>query len=150
MTDFLYLSIFVGLLVNLVSVELVGVILGGFFVPGYLALIITDPPQVLFFVIIAMVTVALVRLMSNFMIIYGRKMLVLSILIGYLLNMIVVYFRYPSMSMGYQETFSHIIPGLMAYWMQRQGVAETLMLALTGAVITRLVLVVITGGAVQL
>lgn len=150
MQDFLYLAIFVGLMVNLVVVDMTGVILGGFFVPGYLALQITDPVAVLQIVGGALVTVGIVRALGNFMILYGRKMMVVSILVGFLLSLCMAYFGRTAAGAGYKVDFGLIVPGLMAYWMQRQGILETLMLGLIGAVIVRLILVLITGGMVSL
>ncbi len=150
MEGILYLSIAIGLLINLLSVDLFGVLLGGFVVPGYLAVGITKPLYVGQVFVLAIVTVLIVKALSNIMIIYGRKMLVMSVLIGYLLNWMLY-----SLDLGFgrgpgTEYFGMIIPGLMAYWMQRQGVIITFALSVIGAIIIRLILVVITGGAVAL
>ncbi|MFH1878120.1 MAG: poly-gamma-glutamate biosynthesis protein PgsC/CapC, partial [Candidatus Omnitrophota bacterium] len=100
--------------------------------------------------IVALLTVGIVRILGNIMIIYGRKLLVLSVLIGYILNWAWYYFHFLGSNGLDKIEFGLIVPGLMAYWMQRQGVVETAALALTGAVLIRFILVVITGGAVTL
>jgi uncharacterized membrane protein len=44
------------------------------------------------------------------------------------------------------EAVGYIIPGLIAYWMERQGAVATLMAMLMAAVLVRLVLIVAVGG----
>jgi len=150
MQEMLYLSIAVGLLVNLVTVDIFGVILGGFIVPGYLALAITDPQYIIQVFLVAMATVFIVMMLGNIMIIYGRKMLVMSVLVGYLLNWLLHDLGIWQMAGPGGGHFGLIIPGLMAYWMQRQGIIITAALSVTGAVVIRLILVLVTGGTVSL
>jgi hypothetical protein len=40
----------------------------------------------------------------------------------------------------------YIIPGLVAIWLDRQGVVETLSAATTAAIVVRLLLILILGG----
>ena len=98
----------------------------------------------------ALLTVGIVRVMSNIMIIYGRKMMVVGILVGFLVSLSLAYFFNTPAFKGYEVDFGFIVPGLMAYWMQRQGVLETFMLSVVGAIIVRFILVIITGGLVAL
>jgi hypothetical protein len=44
------------------------------------------------------------------------------------------------------QSIGYIIPGLIAYWMSRQGVVETLCTMIMAAFIVRLALVVAHGG----
>jgi hypothetical protein len=44
------------------------------------------------------------------------------------------------------EAICYIIPGLIAYWMERQGAVATIMALLMAAVLVRLVLIVAVGG----
>jgi uncharacterized membrane protein SpoIIM required for sporulation len=44
------------------------------------------------------------------------------------------------------QSIGYIIPGLMAYWMLRQGIVETLCTMITAAFIVRVALVVAHGG----
>ncbi len=150
MQEILYLSIAIGLVLSLVSVEFFGVILGGFFVPGYLAMHITKPLYILHVYVIAMITVIVVRALSGYMIIYGRKMLVMSVLIGYLLNLTSGLLNLGWISGLDEMHFGIIIPGLLAYWMQRQGIIETMVLSITGTVMTRFILTIVVGGALSL
>jgi len=146
----LYLAVGVGLLINLLSVDFLGLILGGFVVPGYLALQVTKAGHMAYLFLVALATVVIVKTLSKFMIIYGRKLLVMSVLVGYLINWSVYTLTAAWGSEGQGIHFGLIIPGLLAYWMQRQGVFATAALSLTGAVVIRLLLVVVTGGVVPL
>jgi hypothetical protein len=48
---------------------------------------------------------------------------------------------------GALTAIGYIIPGLLAYWMSRQGVIRTLAAMLVAAVLVRLALIVMHGGA---
>jgi hypothetical protein len=41
-----------------------------------------------------------------------------------------------------------IVPGLIAYWMERQGAIETLSCMILGSVLTKFLLIICTGGKV--
>jgi hypothetical protein len=45
-------------------------------------------------------------------------------------------------------TVGYVIPGLIAYWMNRQGVIETISTMMVAAVLARLLVTVISGGVV--
>jgi hypothetical protein len=69
------------------------------------------------------------------------------ILIGYLVGMLV---RWTTGSFGSiggieLEVVGFIIPGLIAIWLDRQGIVETLAALLTASVVVRLILVVVVG-----
>jgi hypothetical protein len=44
------------------------------------------------------------------------------------------------------QSIGHIIPGLIANWIERQGIVPTLCIMLTTAAIVRLLLIILTGG----
>ena len=48
------------------------------------------------------------------------------------------------------QTIGLIIPGLIANWMERQGIVKTVSTMIVAAVIIRLILMIITGGEVFL
>jgi hypothetical protein len=76
-------------------------------------------------------------------------MLVLGVLIGYLLGYLTKIapdWRFGSTALNV-GVIGYVIPGLVAYWMVRQGVIETIATMAVAAVLTRLVITVISGGA---
>ena len=59
--------------------ETLGVTAGGVIVPGYIALHLHQPEQVLMTFIAAIIVIGIVKFLSNFMFIYGKRRLVLTL-----------------------------------------------------------------------
>ncbi|HEY6565035.1 MAG TPA: poly-gamma-glutamate biosynthesis protein PgsC, partial [Pirellulaceae bacterium] len=130
----------IGLVVSLLFSELFGLAAGGMVVPGYFALFINQPFVVLLSLTAALLTYFFVHLLAQFAIIYGRRRTVMMILVGYLMQ----YFLENVLAQQiYQlEAFAgveisvigYIIPGLVAIWMDRQGIIETLSTLISASV----------------
>lgn len=142
------LSIGLGLIISLLFSELLGVAAGGMIVPGYVALYLDRPLAVLITLAVAWMTWMTVKMMSTIMIIYGRRRTVITLLVGFLYG---AFFR----SIGYVETVTlvfdltligYLIPGLIAIWIEKQGLVETFATLITSSVIVRLLLILLTGG----
>lgn len=148
MEHLMTLSIGLGLIISLLFSELLGVAAGGMIVPGYVALYLDRPLAVLVTLAVAWMTWMTVRMMSTIMIIYGRRRTVITLLVGFLYG---AFFR----SIGYVETVSlvfdltligYLIPGLIAIWIEKQGLVETFATLITSSVMVRLLLILLTGG----
>ena len=147
MIELLPLSVGIGLAISLLFTEMFGIAAGGMIVPGYLALSLTRPLDVVLTVAAGFVTFAIVHTLSSFVIVYGRRRTVLMILIGYLVGMLVRWstgsFAMPG---GAQlDVIGFIIPGLIAIWLDRQGIIETLAALVTASVVVRLILILVVG-----
>ena len=147
MLDLLPLSIGVGLAISLLFTEMFGVAAGGMIVPGYLALSLTRPLDVVLTVGAGFITFAIVHVLSSFMLVFGRRRTVLMILVGYLIGMIL---RWSTGGMAHHDgaelqVIGFIIPGLIAIWLDRQGIIETLAALVTASVVVRLILVLVVG-----
>lgn len=153
--DPLTVSIGIGLAVSLLFSELFGLAAGGMVVPGYIALSLDEPLNVLMTLVAAMITYYIVYTLSNMIAIYGKRRTVLMVLIGFLVGVFMERFSLfqsapidPSdlslldESMDY-EVIGYIIPGLIAIWIDRQGLVETLGILLTASTVVRLVLILI-------
>ncbi|MBN1341922.1 MAG: poly-gamma-glutamate biosynthesis protein PgsC [Phycisphaerae bacterium] len=150
--DPLALAIGVGLVVSLLLSEVFGLAAGGMVVPGYIALYLTKPGDVVLTLAAGFLTFALVHAFSTVMIIYGRRRTVLMILVGYLINGAFTSFVGPYASAlggGDYSVIGYIIPGLIGIWLDRQGVLETFSALLTAAVVVRLILIVVLGTGLQ-
>lgn len=151
MLDLLSLSIAIGLAVSLLFSETLGRGSGGLVVPGYLALYLTRPFDVLLTVLAALATYAVVYWIAQRLIVYGRRRTVLMLLTGFLFGMGV---RAIS-GMAWQDThldvvvIGYIIPGLLAIWFDRQGLFDTLTTMLTASAVVRLALIVVAATQVQ-
>lgn len=142
MSEVLAFSIGLGLVIGLMFTEFFGIASGGLVVPGYIALFLTRPLQIVVTVGIAFAAFSIVKVLSMFLIVYGRRRTALMILIGYLLGMLVNehYMEFTGITEPV-KVIGFIIPGLIAVWMERQGVFQTIASMITVAIIVRLVLI---------
>ncbi len=140
----------IGMFLSLILTETIGLAAGGIVVPGYIALVLHDPVQVIATVLAGMITFLIVKLLSKYIIIYGRRLLIISILVGYL----IAYFTRVSpvlnlnaFSMNIQ-TVGYVIPGLIAYWIARQGIIPTLSAMVIVSSLVRLIIIIVHNGVV--
>jgi len=143
--ELLPLSIGLGLAVSILFSETFGIAAGGMIVPGYLALNLGNPYNMLLTMLASLVTFWVVRGVSMFVIVYGRRRTVLMILCGYIAGQTISWLAPIGPDGSTIQVIGYIIPGLIAIWLDRQGVIETLASAGTAAVIVRLILVLVVG-----
>jgi poly-gamma-glutamate biosynthesis protein PgsC/CapC len=142
-------SIGVGLVVSLLFTECFGLAAGGMIVPGYLALSLDRPADIGLTLAAALATYLVVALISKTAIVYGRRRTVLTILFGFLVGSLVravplaaASWTGPTGLGGFDASVvGFIIPGLIALWMERQGIVPTCSIVLTSAVVVRLTLI---------
>lgn len=147
MMELLPLSVGIGLAVGLLFTELFGLAAGGMIVPGYVALYLTRPVEVLLTIGAGFLTFAIVHALSSVLIIYGRRRTVLTIMLGYLIGMLIRWTTRditPLISNDYMA-IGFIIPGLIAIWLDRQGIFATICSLVTASVVVRLILVIFLG-----
>jgi poly-gamma-glutamate biosynthesis protein PgsC/CapC len=148
----LFQAIGLGLVVSLFFTEILGLAAGGLVVPGYIALYLNQPLRIAATVLAALVTFGAVKLLGRVMLLYGRRTMVFCVLAGFLFGYLTRYLLVfnDTMALGVDarvlQSIGYIIPGLMAYWMLRQGIVETLCTMITAAFIVRVALVVAHGG----
>ncbi len=148
MLDQLSLSVGLGLAVSVLFSETFGIAAGGMIVPGYLALHLDRPMTLILTAVASLVTFGIVRGISLFTIIYGRRRTVLMILTGFIVGGVVTQLSPDVVGGESAEVIGYIIPGLIAIWLERQGVLETLASATTAAILVRLVLILLGGAGV--
>lgn len=147
MVDLLTLSVGIGLAVSLLFSEMFALAAGGMIVPGYLALSLTRPMDLLLTVGAGFLTFAVVHGLSSFMIVYGRRRTVLMILVGYLVGTFLrtTIGTVPGPGGEEMTVIGYIIPGLIGIWLDRQGVVETIAAMVTASVVVRLILIALIG-----
>ncbi|MHC2068479.1 poly-gamma-glutamate biosynthesis protein PgsC [Bremerella sp. T1] len=162
MTGIITVAIGVGLAVSLVFSELFGLAAGGMVVPGYFALFLDQPVNISMTVVAALLTFFLVHLLSNIVIVYGKRRTVLMILIGFLVRSLFdalpVWALTPLQALQAQpmettepvQVIGYIIPGLIAIWLDRQGVVETLSALFIASTAIRLILILAFGTELHL
>ncbi len=153
--DQLIEAIALGLVVSLAFTETLGLATGGMIVPGYVALALAQPPAaagktITVTLVVALATYGVVRILSRYMLIYGRRRTVIIILVAFSLGALA-----RSMPITIDDKTSialvpigFIVPGLIADWMERQGLVQTISSLIMASVIVRLLLIALGGGAV--
>ena len=142
------IAVGLGIVISLFLTETLGIMAGGVIVPGDIALYLNDPMRVIGTFMVSLLAYGIVKLLSNFIFIYGKRRLVLSLLLGFLLGYLSkIYF------LGQEDiniaVIGNIIPGLIASWMDRQGVLRTISVILMTATTVQLILIIITRGKIH-
>jgi poly-gamma-glutamate biosynthesis protein PgsC/CapC len=173
--NLLALAIGIGLLLTLLVTEAFGIAAGGLVVPGYMALKLMQPINFVLTILVALATFAIIRVLSSFTVIYGRRMTGITILTAYVIGALlelaigggVAFQLAPAgaeLVQGDSATDSlnqqlgapvfvelgvigYIIPGLIALWFNRQGIMQTLSALIITSVLVRLTLIVLAPDA---
>ena len=143
-------AIGLGLVISLIFSETLGLAAGGMVVPGYLALMIHEPTRILGTMLVSLLTYGALRLISRYVLVFGRRRIVLAVLVGFTFGALsrdLLAFKYHGLPVDLR-TIGFVIPGLIANWMDRQGVLSTLCIMTTTAVLVRLLLMILNGGNV--
>ena len=151
MMDIVISAVGLGLVINFIFGEFFGLAAGGMVVPGYVALFLDTPLDLLLTLVVSLMAFLSIRFLSNFMFIYSRRMFMFSILFGFLFGWFAKHFIVDQISPNLNlemQSIGMIIPGLIAYWMSKQGILETISMLIIASVSIRLILILITGGDV--
>ena len=136
----------IGMVLSLFLTETLGVTAGGIIVPGYIAMNLESPDRLIITFGISILTFLIIKLLSKFIMVYGKRRLVLALLIGFLLGYLSRSENIITAGLGTTDfmVIGNIIPGLIANWMDRQGVLRTISTVLITAGITKLCIMTIS------
>ncbi len=142
------IAIGLGVLMSLFFLETFGAAAGGIVVAGYVAMYLHQPITILATLAISLVVYLIVKLLGQFMFIYGRRRMVVTVLLGFIIGWATRYYGlFADISADYTvNVIGFIIPGLIANAMEKQGILRTIAIMTLAAVIVRLLLVLIFGG----
>ena len=123
----LYSTIALSVIFSFLTTELTGILTGGMISAGYLCYWIGEPLRILSTLLMSILIALLLRLSRHFLIIYGRRRFMLSILLSIFGVFIIEksYFYLSSFSFD-MRIIGYIIPGLIASDMEKQGIIRTL------------------------
>ncbi len=143
------LSVTLGLIFSLLSYEVFGLAAGGIVVPGYIALHLTEPDRLAGIFIVSFITFLIIKVLANYTFLYGRRQMVLSLLIGCLLANFSRQFLSFEMAAGTIQltALGWVIPGLIGHWFGKQGVFKTITVLFITAVFVRFLVILIFNGA---
>ena len=137
----IYQAIGIGIMVSFAFYEIVGFSPGGIVVPGYVALFLDQPIRILVTLLVALLTYFAVKILSNYIILYGRRrfltMVLVSFLLKWLIEEIIIKMPIPGIEL---RSIGYIIPGLIANEMRRQGIFPTIYSLAIVSILVRLIL----------
>ena len=140
-------TIGLGIVLSLLLSETFGVTAGGIIVPGYIALYIHQPFQVIITLLVAIIVWAIIQILGKQVFLYGKRRIVLALILGFFFGFLSRNFIFFSQDMVSLEVIGNIIPGLIANWMDRQGVIRTISVVILTAVMVKLAIILLFGGA---
>ena len=114
--------ILMGVAVSLLFSELTGLSPAGLVVPGYIALALQTPGRVVYTVCIALLAWGAVKILSRWMILYGRRRFAVLILLSFLLNEGILALGVLPYDPG---MIGVLVPGIMANELDKQGAVRT-------------------------
>lgn len=118
----------IGLVVGFLFYEFVGISPGGVIAPAYFALFIFQPGKMAITVLLSFIIFYILKMLSTRLIIYGRRRLLMALLLSIFLKMIIdIYIQPINMLKLDLQSIGYIIPGLIANEMTRQKVVPTIL-----------------------
>lgn len=123
------------------ATELLGLYTGGLISSGYLAFYVEQPYRLASTIALSVVICLIVKLIEKFIILYGRRRFILSVLLGLIGAWAFAEMSY-SLNFIAQDMriIGYMVPGLIANDMLKQGIVKTILICLLFAVIIRLLL----------
>jgi poly-gamma-glutamate biosynthesis protein PgsC/CapC len=137
----IYQAIGIGVMVSFVFYEMVGFSPGGIVVPGYVALFLDQPIRIVITLLVALLTYCAVKILSNYIILYGRRRFLTMVLVSFLLKWLIEEMIIKMPISGVElRSIGYIIPGLIANEMRRQGIFPTIYSLAIVSILVRLIL----------
>jgi len=136
----------IGLIVGFLFYELTGISPGGVVPPAYFALFIAQPGKILVTLLLAIAVWGTLITAAKYLVVYGRRRMLLAILLGCALKIILEFWIRPDIPVGLNlESIGYVIPGLIANEMARQRPLPTLAGLGIVTVVVALILLLIHG-----
>ncbi len=142
------LAVALGIVMSLIFVELLGLAAGGIVIPGYIALQLGHPDRLIGTLLVSFLTYLIIKLLSKRMFLFGRRQLVLAILIGTVISIISHHYMIvnrPATTWEFSAV-GWIVPGLLAHWSVKQGYVKTIAMLAVTAILVRFFVIIIYGG----
>ncbi len=142
------IAITLGLIFSLLSYEIFGLAAGGIVVPGYIALQLSEPDRLAGIIVVSLVTYLLVKVLGNYTFLYGRRQMVVCLLVGCLLANFSRHFLIIDVTTStvQLQAVGWVIPGLIAHWFGKQGIYRTLCVLFITSVLVRMLVIILFDG----
>lgn len=130
-------TLLIGILIAVLYVEIFDIYPGGIIVPGYIALYLDQPWRVLATILIALLSLLTYKILSRFLILFGRRRFVTMVLLGVIWAEL-WFLLLPHLFSSSIElrAIGWLIPGLLANNLEKQKFFLTLASMLTVSILT--------------
>lgn len=116
-----------GIMVSIIFYEITQISPGGIIVPGLLAMYINQPQRIIYTIIVAIVTYFIVKFISRYVIVFGKRRFVLMIVISIAINLILeLIITGISINLLSISIIGYTIAGLIANEVSKQGLKKTI------------------------
>ncbi len=143
------LAVALGIIFSLFFIEVFGMAAGGIVIPGYIALQLNHPDRLIGTLIICIITFLLLKLISRYTFLFGRRQMVIAVLIGTILS--IASHRFFSLNTGSitleLSAVGWIVPGLITHWSVKQGILRTISMLAVTSIIVRLIVILSFNGS---
>ncbi|MEG0271083.1 MAG: poly-gamma-glutamate biosynthesis protein PgsC [Clostridia bacterium] len=138
-------AIALSVMLSFVLNEAFGLLSGGMVSAGYLCLFFEQPLRIVSTLLLAILVYLLTRLLSRFVILYGRRRFMVMIVLGLILGWVIEKFVL-GIALIPEDTriIGHVVPGLIANDMYKQGIPRTLLAVLLSAAVLRVLIMVVS------
>ncbi len=142
----------VGIALTVAMLELTGLVAGGIIVPAYVSTILGNPVSLAVLLVMALCVLLIVRGLEQAIPLYGTRRYGISVLLGGVLNAAAQSALAPLLvqeSMGVAgvvewTAFGYLVPGLIAYHFDRQGILRTTLMIAVAAPLVRVAVLLLS------
>lgn len=138
-------AIALSVLLSFALYEGFGLLTGGMVSAGYLCLYLEQPLRIVSTLLLALLVYLLTRLISRFVIVYGRRRFMLTLVLGLVFGWLVEKFLL-GLAVIPQDIriIGHVVPGLIANDMYKQGIFRTLLAVMLSGALLRVLLMAVS------
>ena len=135
---YFYLALVIGLVISLLIEEFLGINAGGMIVPGYLAMVCDDIPQLLLIFAVSFAIYLIVNfILPHFVILFGKRKFCATLIVGIIIKLILEMFfpMLPFATIAFRG-IGVITPSLIANSYSKQGIRYTVPAVLGASYLT--------------
>ena len=119
--------VILGVILSIVFFEITNISPGGIIVPGLLVAYINQPERIVYTVIVSIITYLLVKILSRYVLVYGKRKFALMIIVSVVVNLILeLLIHATSFSLINVAIIGYTIPGIIANDIYKQGIVKTI------------------------
>jgi len=135
--------IILGIIVSIIFYEITDISPGGIVVPGLMVMYVNQFDKMIYTVIVAIITYLVVKFISRYLVIFGKRRFVILILVSILINFLLQLLLHSfSINLLNMSIIGYSIAGIIANDMYKQGIKRTIPSLAIVIVVLELIIIV--------